>query len=41
MVLVVFIRENHAGMGTIQSDLLAMVFVLSAQQLIQRLIEKR
>ncbi|MGF7408487.1 hypothetical protein [Providencia alcalifaciens] len=41
MVLVVFIQVNRAGMGMIQSDSLAMVFVLSAQQLIQQLIEKR
>ncbi|WP_336298860.1 hypothetical protein [Providencia sp. PROV118] len=41
MVLVVSIRENHAGMGTIQNDSLAMVFVLNAQQLTQRLIAKR
>ncbi|EOA5628229.1 hypothetical protein [Providencia rettgeri] len=41
MALVVFIRENHADMVTIQSDSLAMVCVLSAQQLIQQLIEKR
>lgn len=41
MVLVVFIQVNRAGMGMTQSDSLVMVFVLSAQQLIQQLIEKR
>ncbi|HGV3502134.1 hypothetical protein [Providencia vermicola] len=41
MALVVFIRENHADMDMTQSDLLAMVFVLNAQQLTQQPIAKR